>query len=286
MLLGAGGQLASDLQLAMADWDLLSLQHADLDICNYSEVRHRLAEFRPEIIINSAAFVGVDECEDQVPKAFRVNAFAVRHLAQLCSQLDCALVHISTDYVFDGEKRAPYTEEDTPNPLNVYGVSKLAGEFFIRGICPKHFIVRSSGLYGDATSSAKGKNFLKSMIRLVSENKPIRVVNDQVLSPTYTKDVAEMVKLLMATESYGLYNITNGGECSWYEFASAIFESAQLSPDLEPIDSQSLASEARRPGYSVLASGKVEHTTGTRMRRWETALRDLLSSAGYMPLSE
>lgn len=286
MLLGAGGQLASDLQLLMADWDLVPLRHADLDICDYSAVRRTLTDLHPEIVINAAGFARVDDCEVQVETAFRVNALAVRHLAQLCSELNCVLVHFSTDYVFDGEKRTPYTEEDNPNPLNVYGVSKLAGEYFVRNICRKHFVVRSSGLYGEATSSGRGRNFVESMIRLVRENKPIRVVNDQVLSPTYTKDVARAVKLLAVTDRYGLYNITNSGECSWYEFATAIFELARLSPDFGPIDSQNFISRALRPGYSALANGKIEHTTGTRMRPWETALRDLLLSAGYIPQRE
>lgn len=272
VILGAGGQLAYDLQRAMADWDLVPLRHADADICDYPQVRQVLAELEPQIVINTAAFVRVDDCEDQVEKAFQVNTYAVRHLAQVCSELDCVLVHISTDYVFGGEKRYPYTEDDPPNPLNVYGVSKLAGEYFVRNLCPKHFVVRSSGLYGVAGSSGKGGNFVETMIRMARRGKSIRVVDDQVLAPTYTKDLAEKMKELVQTDAYGLYHITNKGQCSWFEFTVKVFELSGLEPNLAPTTTADSGAKARRPAYSVLRNAAIERVGAHKMRSWPDAL--------------
>ena len=179
-VIGASGQLGTDLVGALVDWDLVPLTHADLDICDFVYTRKVLEDAKPDIVINTAAFNRVDDCEEEVSKAFWVNAFAVRNLAKICADMGCALVHISTDYVFDGRKGTPYTEDDAPNPLGVYGASKLAGECFVRSICRKHFVVRTSGLYGTAGSRAKEGNFVETMIRLAKEGKPIRVVNDQV----------------------------------------------------------------------------------------------------------
>jgi len=272
VVIGANGQLGTDLVKAMADWNLVPLTHSDLDICDFVYTRKVLEDAKPEIVINTAAFTRVDDCEEEVSKAFWVNAFAVRNVAKVCADLDCALVHISTDYVFDGRKGAPYTEDDPPNPLSVYGASKLTGEYFVRNICPKHFVVRTSGLYGIAGSRAKG-NFVETMIRLAKEGKPIRVVTDQVLTPTYTRDLAEKLKELLQTKAYGLCHITNSGQCSWYEFAGKIFELVDLRPDFSPTTTAAFGAKARRPAYSVLAHNKPKQLGLNDLRPWPEALK-------------
>ncbi len=281
VIIGAQGQLGSDLVKALSEWDLIPLTHADLDICDFVYTRRVLGDTRPDIVINTAAFHRVDECEDEPSKAFWVNTYAVRKLAQSCAELDAVLVHMSTDYVFGGEKRAPYTEDDAPNPLNVYGVSKLAGEYFVRNICPKHFVIRTSGLYGVAGSSGKGGNFVETMIRMAKEGKPIRVVNDQVLTPTYTKDLAQKMRELLQTEAYGLYHISNGGQCSWYEFASKIFELLGLEPDFGPTTSVEFGAKARRPAYSVLAHEQLKRLGMDDLRPWPEALDAYLIEKGH-----
>lgn len=280
-ILGAGGQLGTDLRRVMADWDVTPFRHADLDICDYQAVRKALEESDPDVVVNAAGYVRVDDAESQPEEAFRVNAFGVRNLAQVCAARGCILMHVSTDYVFDGRQSVPYTEDDCPNPVNVYGASKLAGEGFVRNLCPRHFVVRSSGLYGAAGSSGKGGNFIVTMLGLAKEGKPIRVVNDQVLTPTYTRDLAEMMRELLKTGAFGLYHATNAGQCSWYEFAERAFGLSGSLPDLAPTSSQAYRSLARRPSYSVLSVTNVSRTTGIDVRPWSEALADYLDSTTF-----
>jgi dTDP-4-dehydrorhamnose reductase len=280
-VLGARGQLGHDLIQAMAEWDCIPLTYADIDICDFISTRKVLAEAKPDVVINTAAFHRVDECEEQPEKTFRVNTHAVRNLAQLCAELDCGLAHLSTDYVFGDEKGTPYTEDDSPNPLNVYGVSKLAGEYFVRNLCPKHFVIRTSGLYGVAGSSGKGGNFVETMIRLAHEGRPIRIVDDQVLTPTYTKDLAQAIEQLVQTDAYGLYHITSSGQCSWYEFAARIFELLGLTPDLGPSTTAAYGLKARRPAYSALAHHNLKQRGFDDLRPWPEALEAYLKEKGY-----
>jgi len=278
-VIGANGQLGTDLVKALDGWDLVPLTLADVEICDYAQTRQVLELIRPDVVINTAAFVRVDDCEEEVGQAFSVNAFAARNLAQICADLDCTLVHISTDYVFDGQKREPYTEEDLPNPINVYGASKLAGEHFVRAICPKHLIVRTSGLYGKAGSSGKGGNFVETMLRLAKEGRPIRVVDDQVLAPTYTKDLAGVITSLLQSPEIGLYHATNAGHCTWYEFAGRIFDLLGLHPTLTATTTTELGARAQRPRYSVLASAALNGRL-LGARRWEEALQAYLLETG------
>ncbi|MGH8546451.1 MAG: dTDP-4-dehydrorhamnose reductase [Gammaproteobacteria bacterium] len=276
VLLGAGGQLAQDLVRVTTGWDVVPLRRHELDVCGFAQVQKRFTEIKPEVVINTAAFHQVEECELRPEEAFRVNAVGAFNVARACEQIGAACVYLSTDYVFDGAKNDPYTEEDTPRPLNVYGVSKLSGEQLVRLFCPRHFIVRSSGLYGFAGASGKGGNFVKSMIHLARENKPIRVVNDQVLSPTYTKDLAQKIKELLTTQVYGLYHITSTGQCSWYDFAQQIFESLDLRPDLQPTTTLSFGLKACRPPYSVLGNRMLNLIGLNSMRSWQEALKSYL----------
>lgn len=275
-VLGARGQLGHDLIRAMAEWECVPLTHADIDVCDFIATRKVLTDVKPDIVINTAAFHRVDDCEEQPEKSFLVNTYAVRHLAQLCAELDCGLAHLSTDYVFGGEKVTPYTEDDAPNPLSVYGVSKLAGEYFVRNLCPKHFVIRTSGLYGVAGASGKGGNFVETMIRMAREGRPIRVVDDQVLTPTYTQDLAQAIDQLVRTDAYGLYHITSSGQCSWYEFAARIFELLGLTPDFGPATTAAYGAKARRPAYSALAHHKLKQRGFDDLRPWPEALEAYL----------
>jgi dTDP-4-dehydrorhamnose reductase len=276
LIIGANGQLGSDLVKALADWQVIPAKHADIDVCDPALTQRRLAEVRPEVVINTAAFHRVEDCEEQPEKAFAVNSLAVRNLARFCAELPCTLVHLSTDYVFDGQKQSPYAEADSPNPLNAYGVSKLAGEYFVRTLCPRHFVIRTSGLYGEAGSSGKGGNFVELMIRLAKEGKPIKVVKDQVLTPTNTKDLASKIRELLPTGRFGLYHLTNSSACSWYEFARKIFEVTTLRPSLEPVSTASFGSRVRRPAYSVLAHDRLLQTGLADLRPWPEALASYL----------
>jgi dTDP-4-dehydrorhamnose reductase len=272
-LIGANGQLGSDLARKLKEnHTLVSLAHADVDITHPAELTSVFDRVKPEIVINTAAYHKVDEVEDNPAKAFDVNGLGIRNLALECRRTGAVLVHLSTDYVFSGEKGAPYSEEDAPEPVNVYGISKLAGEYFIRYLLDRYFIVRTSGLYGVAGSSGKGGNFIELMLRLAQENREIKVVNDQVLTPTYTVDLAQKIVELIGTRSYGLCHLTNRGECSWFEFARAIFELSGLSPRLLPTTTSAFGAKARRPAYSVLAHTKLSQAGLPDLRPWREAL--------------
>ncbi|HLF27031.1 MAG TPA: dTDP-4-dehydrorhamnose reductase [Anaerolineae bacterium] len=275
MLIGSNGQLGSDLVKALqASHDLVPLTHRDIEVTDYANVESALSRHRPRLVLNMAAFHKVDVCEEQIEPAFAVNAYGVRNLALACRSADAALLHMSTDYVFGGDtsRRTPYVETDTPAPINAYGISKLAGEYFVRYLLDRHFIVRVTGLYGVAGSSGKGGNFVELMLRLAHEGKLIRVVDDQRLTPTYTVDVARQVAALIETERYGLYHATSQGSCTWYEFAAEIFRQSGLSPDLSPAKTGEFGEKATRPAYSVLENKALQNIGLDRMRPWQAAL--------------
>lgn len=279
VLIGANGQLGSDLVLAMqaagiSEFECFPFKHTDLEVCAAAAVQEALTRLKPDVVINTAAYHRVDDCEDNAEKAFQVNALAVRNLALVCRDIDATLVHMSTDYVFggDGERQTPYTEDDAPQPLNVYGASKVAGEHFVRHYCPKHFVVRTSGLYGIAGSSGKGGNFVELMLRLAREGKPIRVVDDQRLTPTYTMDLAQKILELIRTDHYNLYHVTSSGDCSWYEFAAKIFDLAGLTPLLSATTTASFGAKATRPTYSVLDKAQLKRQGLGLLRSWPEAL--------------
>lgn len=274
LLIGASGQLGSDLVRAMTDVDLIPLTHQDVDICEPIGLRETLRRHTPDVVINTAAYHKVDDCETNIEKTFAVNTLAVRDLALACKDLECALMHVSTDYVFgrDQQRRAPYTESDSPSPINVYGVAKLAGEYFVRYILTHYWIVRSQWLYGVAGASGKGGNFVELMLRLARQGRDIKVVDDQVGSPTYTLDLAQKIAQLIKTENYGLYHITNARSCTWYEFACKIWELSGLEPNAEPTTTAAFGATATRPAYSVLDNAGLRAVGLGDMRCWEDAL--------------
>ena len=236
---------------------------------------------RPEVVINTA-FHHVDNCEDEWERAFNVNALACNNLASTCADLDTTLVHISTDYVFSGMQSTPYTESDLPDPLSAYGASKVAGEFFVKTYCPNHIIVRSSGLYGVAGASGKGGNFVETMDRLAKAGKPLSVVDDQIMVPTYTNDLADKIVEVIRAGGRGIFHITNGGSCSWYEFAGQIFECAGLRPELSPTTTEAYGSKGARPAYSVMSSEKLKPLGVDPLPPWRDALRRYLAQKGHL----
>ena len=280
-IIGADGQLGSDLVKILRGDHLFSLYYPDFDITQPEKTKRALSRLQMEVVINTAAYHRVDECEDNPEQSFLVNSIAVRDLSLICKELDCVLVHFSTDYVFDGEKRDPYIEEDIPNPLNVYGVSKLAGEYFVRHILEKYFLIRSCGLYGEAGCLEKGANFVDGIISLEKKRKPLRVVNDQWVTPTSSAELAQRINELIRTTHYGLYHLTNEGECTWFEFAQTIFSLIGKKPDLAPIDSRTYGARAQRPSYSVLENKKAKEIGLTYFSHWRKALEDYLVKKGY-----
>jgi dTDP-4-dehydrorhamnose reductase len=280
VLIGANGQLGSDLARgAGSKRRLVALCRADLELRDHDQVARTLEAIRPAVIVNTAAFHKVEACETDVEQAFNVNCVAVRNLAQVANSLEARLVHMSTDYVFDGESDVPYAEGAAPNPINAYGNSKVAGEFFVRNICRHHLIIRTSGLYGVAGSSGKGGNFVQTMLKLGRERGRVSVVRDQVLSPTYTYDLANMIWALVDAQAEGLFHVTNRGSCSWFEFARAIFELSGMSVDIQPVTTDEMGGTVRRPRSSVLANARLESSGFELLRPWHEALANYLEAA-------
>jgi dTDP-4-dehydrorhamnose reductase len=281
-VIGADGQLGSDLVRTLARDEVIPLYYPEFDVTRPERVRSILRGLRPDTVINTAAFHRVDECEDDPEMSFRVNSIAVRDLARLANDLGFVLVHFSTDYVFDGRKKAPYTEADPPNPLNVYAVSKLAGEYFLRALTEKHFLIRSCGLFGEASSREKGYNFVDKMIALAEDGEPLRVVDDQWVSPTSAAELAERTSELLRTDHYGLYHLTSEGQCTWFQFAQEIFSLLGRRPHLEPVDSKTFGAKARRPLYSVLENKRAKETGLRDFSSWNDALRAYLGKKGLI----
>ncbi len=285
LITGANGQLGTDLCQVLTDSDVTPLTHKDIEITYIGSVKKACYKHRPDIIINTAAYVRVDDCETEPDKAFSVNALGARNVAVVAQEIGAKMVHISTDYVFGGEtepRTTPYTEFDTPVPLNLYGRSKLAGENFVRHLCLRHFIVRSSSLFGITGASGKGGNFVETMLILAKERDELRVVTDQVFSPTYTKDLARKIVQLIETEFYGIFHITNKGTCSWYEFAKEILRLAGLKTPVVPITSDQYPQRARRPPFSALDNYQLRFLGMDDMRPWQEALKDYLKEKGHI----
>ncbi len=276
LLTGANGQLATDIRRVLPPDQVVPFTHEQLDICNGPMVEKLVEEVRPDCIINTAAFNRVDDCEEQPDRALAVNTVGAYHLARAADRANAVLVHFSTDYVFDGAKRSPYVEADLPRPLSIYGMSKLGGEWAVQTYAERHFIIRTCGLYGLAGSRSKGGNFVERILERAQEGKLIGVVNDQVLTPTSTRELAERVVPLIRNAPYGLYHMTNCGECSWYEFAEEICRLARLSVDLSPTSSEAFGAKARRPPYSVLDNRALRLAGFPDFRPWNEALADYL----------
>ncbi len=275
LITGAGGQLGSEFKSLFEKNNLKALTHSELDITDFEKVKKVVESSKPDILINTSAYHIVDECEDYPEKAFLVNSLAVRNLALLSKNFGFILIHFSTDYVFDGRKNSPYMEDDPPFPLSVYALSKLCGEIFIKNYCENFYIIRTCGLYGAKGKTTKGGNFIERIINKWKEGKELRVVSDQIITPTYTRELAEKVRLLIQYNApYGLYHMTNEGECSWYEFARKVFEIMGVEAEIKPVLSEELGLKAKRPKYSVLENKKMRLAGIPDFKHWTLALQD------------
>ncbi|WP_088251597.1 dTDP-4-dehydrorhamnose reductase [Fimbriiglobus ruber] len=272
-VLGANGQLGRDLCPRLAG-EVVPLTRAEIDLDRPETIAAYLSANRPDVVINCAAYNFVDKAEDDPDAAFRVNAWGVRALARACRDANSRLVHVSTDYVFglDETRTTPFREDDPPGPVSVYGLSKLSGEYVVRSTCPAHLVIRTCGLYGVWGSGGKGGNFVETMLRVAGQGKPLKVVNDQRCTPTYTADLAVAIADLVARSAQGLYHVTSAGDCTWYELAAEIFRQAGVAANLTPTTSAQFGAPARRPGYSVLACDKLATAGVTKPRPWQDAL--------------
>ncbi|EDY35473.1 dTDP-4-dehydrorhamnose reductase [Aciduliprofundum boonei T469] len=273
-IIGANGQLGSDLVEIFGE-RAVPLTHNDLDVTNYDSLKI-LKKIDPNVIINTAAYVRVDDAEKEPKKAFNVNAIGALYVAKIANELDAINVYISTDYVFDGRKGAPYTEEDMPNPINVYGASKYMGEIFTRNYSKKYYVVRVASLYGKKGARGKGGNFVNWIIEKAKGGEEIKVVDDIIMSPTYTRDVAKTLKKLLEIKpEYGIYHMANEGYCSWYEFAKSILDIIGYRISLKSIKSVELNRLAKRPIFSAIKNKNIKRI-GLRMPKWEEAIRKYL----------
>lgn len=283
-IIGATGQLGSDVVEVLREddfFEVIPLTHADVDVTDVESL-NLLKELKPDVIINTAGYVRADDAELYPEKAFQVNAIGALDVAKIANEIDAVNVYISSDYVFDGTKGEPYTEEDVPNPISVYGVSKYSGEIFTRNYSKKYFIIRVAGLYGKTGSHSKGGNFVDWIVEKALRGEELNVVDDQFTSPTYTKDVARTLKeFLKLKPAFGTYHMVNEGYCSWYEFAKTIFEILGWNVEVKPIKLCELNRLARRPRFSALKNTKLEKL-GLRMRPWKEALNEYLKEKGYL----
>ncbi|WP_160118400.1 dTDP-4-dehydrorhamnose reductase [Bacillus sp. V59.32b] len=285
LLLGANGQLGTDIQKVFSlssQYEIVPVYRSQLDVEN-DDIASFLGHVNDfDILINCTSYHKTDECEDFPEKSFAVNSLAVLEIAKYCNAHHKTLFHITTDYLFDGKGNRPYREDDQPNPLSVYGNSKLSGEHFIKAYHDGYFIFRVSSLFGKAGASGKGGNFVETMINLAKQGKTIRVIDDQVMSPTHTLDIAKAIHTFIEQEidSYGVYHCSGEGECSWHDFAAEIFKEINADVDLIPVPHTSYQTKANRPLYSVLDNSKLNRIH--QMPDWQDSLTDYLKLKGHL----
>jgi len=275
IITGSEGQLGYDLSEALAEHDLVLLDINELDITDFNAVIKKINDIKPQALINSAAFTNVDGCEENPALAYQVNAIGTQNLAIACQKADAAMLYVSTDFVFDGAKKSPYTEFDDPGPLSVYGRSKLAGERYVSSLLNKYFIVRTAWLYG-----LHGHNFVKTMLKLAAQRDELTVVNDQFGSPTFSRDLAQKIAEIIVTGEFGLYHAVNAGSCSWFDFSREILRLAGLDTPIRPISSGELNRPAPRPAYSVLKNYSLELRGFSPMRPWKSGLAEYFKLRG------
>lgn len=276
-VVGAAGQLGRELCRLLPPAETVPLVRADADLEHPARVAAALEAVHPDVVVNCAADNRVDAAEDDARDAIAVNALAVAALARHCRERGALLVHVSTDYVFDGRAGRPYTEDDAPNPLGNYARTKLAGELLARALAPRHAIVRVAGLYAAGGSRGKGGSFVDKVLARARAGEPLRIVADQVTGPTWARDVAAALvrlvpRLAAGTAPFGVYHVTNAGACSWFEFARAALELAGAAADVTPITTAELGAPAPRPAYSVLANARLAAIGEPPLRSWGDAL--------------
>lgn len=252
---------------------IINLDVNELDIADLKRVKKKLKEYNPDVVINCAAATNVDQCEIDEEWAFKINALGARNLAIAAEEVKAKLVHISTDYVFDGKGSKPLREYDLTNPKSVYGKTKYLGEEYVKYFSKRFFIVRTAWLYG-----YKGKNFVYTIMKMGKEKSSLNVVNDQIGNPTHANDLAYHILKLIETEEYGIYHCTGNGECTWYEFAKEIIKQSKLNCEINPCDSKEYKALAERPEYSALDNMMIRLTIGDEMRTWKEALKSFINN--------
>ena len=281
LIFGSTGQLGTDLVGVLQNsgkFEVIPLTHEDADCTDGAAVRKSVLHFRPQFVINSAAYVRVDDCEDHASEAFAVNAIGALNIARACAEVDAYCVYISTDYVFDGEKKTPYVESDATNPINVYGTSKLAGELLVRQTAPRWLIVRVASLFGKTGARGKGGNFIETILAKAKKGKTLKVVDDIRVSPTYTRDAAESIVGLLQSGLTRVIHSANKGSCTWYQFAKAALDFCALTVDSIPVPSAEYPTPARRPKRSALATENLSQS----IPDWQDALRRYLIEKGHI----
>ena len=273
LVTGSTGQLGSDVvkELLKRGYSTLSPNRSEFNLCSEDSIRNYILNSNCEAIVHCAAYTQVDKAEDEKDLCIKINTTATKHIVKCAKILDIPMIYISTDYVFDGTKDGEYKENDETNPINIYGESKLAGEKYVQEILDKYYIVRTSWVF-----NINGKNFIETMLRLSKANNQLSIVNDQIGSPTYTKDLSRLLVDMLETSKYGLYHATNEGYCSWYEFANTIFKLANINIDIKAINSNEYASRAKRPLNSKLSKDKLIEYGFKPLPHWEDALKDYL----------
>ena len=282
LVTGANGQLGQSLQFIAPNYPELHFvfcSSLDLDISNLENCQSVFSKIKPNYCINAAAYTAVDKAESEPEKANLINVVGARNLAEVCKHISTILLHISTDFVFDGNASKPYTENDIPNPTGVYGQTKLDGEKAIQATFENYYIIRTSWVY-----SQFGNNFMNTMLRLASERDSISVVNDQIGTPTNAVDLAEVLAQIILTDNrqpttvnFGIYNFSNEGQCSWYDFAKKIFDINNINIDLKPIPTSAFPTPAKRPKFSTLNKAKIKKTFGISIKDWNQRLENIYS---------
>ena len=280
LLTGSKGMLAKEFIAGCRnrkDYTIIAPEEEECNITDVSSIKNAVNRINPQALINCAAYTDVDACEKNQEKAFSVNGEGVKNLAQVCEENDILLAHFSTDFIFDGGKKSPYTEEDEPNPLSIYGASKLLGERYLLNSHVKFFLIRTSWMYGNG-----GNNFVEAIIDNADNHPEVSVVDDQIGNPTWARDIVDITLRLLETELYGIYNYSNEGECSWYEFACEIIKILQNSENkfhstkIVPAKSVQLKRDAERPAYSALSKSKIKSALGIDIPHWRESLKKFL----------
>ncbi len=276
LVTGAGGQLGIELGklLPRKGHEVAALGHGELDISDAGAVERVLEEQSPDLILNAAAYTDVDGCETETETAYRINALGSRNLAQFGERLGCGILHVSTNYVFDGVSERPYGPDDLPNPISAYGRTKLAGEEYVKSLSNRWYVVRSAGVYGE------GRNFVRTMLRVGAERDSLKVKSDEFIAPTYAGDLAEGIVKIIDGGLYGTYHVTNSGSCSWYEFAREIFRLSDFEVEVSPVPGSEYPLPAARPANGLLAS-----PDGPDLRHWREALAEYLGKPGHAGLA-
>ena len=278
LIVGSRGQLGSALMRVYEDRAPVGVEHRLFDVEDAAAVATLFARYRPDVVINTAAYHVVDLCETRPERAFAVNAFAVDRLAAHCTAASARFVHISTDYVFDGTATEPYPEDAATAPLNAYGASKVAGEHLLRRHGAEHVVVRTSGLYGATGAASKGGSFAERTLRAARAGEPMRVVDDVTTTPSHVAHVAAAIRAIVDAGATGTYHVTNAGSCTWHAFAMELVRQAGFDARIEAVPSATFASIVRRPAYSVLAPGAMRAAGLAPLPAWEDGIRDYLAS--------